>query len=556
MSRIRPSASLLVALLLAVAGCSDQDATRSASLRSSQSVVPAPLGVADSLAAMACDPAFVAAHPSHNGTAIRAAVGCRACHATCAPPGQTIAFGELAQARNATPTFDPATRTCSGVYCHGSWAAVPPAPVAWAFVDPDRPRDPADACSKCHGYPPPAPHGAATSCSGCHADTVSADGSIDVAGGHHVDGRLDVTCGGCHGDPPASGAHVAHSGPDDPVLHGTYGDLSTLQDRYPGPDPEPVPTSYAYGCGHCHPLDVARHRDGVVQVELTDAAAPAGTLKARAHATAGWDAQSATCSGVYCHSSAEEPSPAFMVTPAWTSGATPACGACHGNPPAYPSGGAGAQDANSHVNLADDGYEFGHFLGMPGVWHNTGHGGRGAAPITCQTCHYGTVDPANTAPGGFYYLDTTGTYLIPGGDPGRFASGWATQLDCTSCHTGAPGRPPMGAGRVLPLRHVNGVRDVVFDPRLTLPPVAGLPVAPNTPTKPYWLARAGVYVPWPGTAVWNGTTVSFDLSAASYDRVTKRCSGVGCHLAGTPVWGRAYGWGSPEYDNCSRCHPM
>jgi predicted CxxxxCH...CXXCH cytochrome family protein len=190
------------------------------------------------------------------------------------------------------------------------------------------------------------------------------------------------------------------------------------------------------------------------------------------------------------------------------------------------------------------------------VWHTTSHGSPGAAPITCQTCHYETVDPANTAPGRFYYLDTTGSYQLPGGDPWRISSGWAEQLDCTSCHTGAPGAPPQGAGRVLPLRHVNGVRDVVFDPRTTLPPVAGVPSAPNTPTKPYWVALAERGVPWPGTAVWNGTTISFDLSAASYDRATKRCSGVACHLAETPTWGRPYGWGNPEYDNCTLCHPL
>jgi predicted CxxxxCH...CXXCH cytochrome family protein len=542
MSRIRPVAKgALAVLVLTLAGCSEPDARSSASSRAAAAV-----DTSGSLAAMSCDPARVAAHPSHNGTAIRAAVGCRACHASCAPPGEAIAFGELARARGATPAWNAATRTCTGVYCHGASAAP-----TWAYADPDRPRPPAEACSGCHGYPPPPPHGTETSCRACHADTVAADGSIDVAGGHHLDGHQDLTCGACHANPPATGAHVAHS---DPAFGGVYGDLSTLQDRTPAP--EAPPTGYAFGCGLCHPIDPAQHRDGTVQVELANAAAPAGTLKARALPAAAWDAESGTCSGVYCHSSAEAPSPAFVLTPVWTSGATPPCGSCHGNPPAYPSGGPGTESANSHVNLADDGYEFGHLLGMPGVWHNTGHGGRGASPITCQTCHYDTVDPANTAPGGFYYLDTTGSYLLPGGYPGRITDGWATQLDCTSCHTGETGAPPQGSGRVLPLRHVNGTRDVVFDPRTALPPVAGLPPAPNTPAKPAWLARAGSYVPWPASAVWNGSTVSFDLSAARYDRATKTCSGVGCHLAGSPTWGRPYGWGSPEYDNCSRCHPM
>jgi hypothetical protein len=102
---------------------------------------------------------------------------------------------------------------------------------------------------------------------------------------------------------------------------------------------------------------------------------------------------------------------------------------------------------------------------------------------------------------------------------------------------------------------VNGARDVAFDPRTTLPLVAGLPPAPNTPARPYWVARASKGVPWPGAATWNGTTVSYDLSTTSYDRATKTCSSTGCHLADSPIWGRPYGWGE-SFENCRRCHPM
>lgn len=256
---------------------------------------------------------------------------------------------------------------------------------------------------------------------------------------------------------------------------------------------------------------------------------------------------------MYCHSTGQE-NPAYAVTPPWTSGVSPGCAGCHGNPPAYPNGGPGAPDANSHVALADDGVEFGHFLGVPGPWHTSKHGNPGAAPITCQTCHFDTVDPANTAPGGFYYLDTTGTYLLPGGDPSRIALGWADVISCTTCHSGAPGEPPRGTGKILPLRHVNGTRDVVFDPRTTLPPVAGLPAAPNQPTKPYWTVNSEMYFAWPPTSVVNGTTLSFDLVGARYDKATKTCSSAGCHLEESPVWGRPYGYGGDYWPNCYRCH--
>ncbi len=516
----------------------------------------------DGLGAQSCDPQDpgVSAHLAHAGTPARDALACAECHspdaAACAQ-GVSVGFGPLARAGGATPVWDAATRTCSGVYCHGATTAAPPGPVAWAWVDPS-PQPPEVACATCHGYPPASPHTADTACHTCHPATVAADGSIDLAGGRHLDGHLDVAggsgCSRCHGFPPPTGLHALHATPADAAATASYGDLTLVQDGVAGAAP-PDASAYAFGCGHCHPLDVAKHQDGAVEVELYDAGAPAGSLKARAAPGAGYDGSSGTCAGAYCHSSGQA-SPAFAATPGWLSGVELGCDGCHGNPPAYASGGPGTPTANGHVNLADDGYEFGHFLGMPGVWHTTKHGGPGAAPITCQTCHFDTVDPANTAPGGFYYLDTTGRYLLPGGDPGRIDWGWTAQLDCTSCHTGLAGAPPQGTGRVLPLRHVNGVRDVVFDPRTVLPPVPGLPPAPNVPVAPYWMADASTSVPWPPSAAWTGTTVSFGVGGVTYAPDSKTCSGVACHLAQpSAVWGAPYGWG-PSGENCNLCHPM
>ena len=77
------------------------------------------------------------------------------------------------------------------------------------------------------------------------------------------------------------------------------------------------------------------------------------------------------------------------------------------------------------------------------------------------------MDPAAAGPSGFYWLDTTGAYQLPGGQ---------LHFACSACH-GTAGGPPSGAGKVLPLRHVNGRREVVFDPRTTLPDLAWLPPA-------------------------------------------------------------------------------
>lgn len=501
----------------------------------------------------------VGAHRKHlTRGAIRDAIRCDECHVVPArieghfrDEAATVTFGALARNAGASPAWAPGTLTCSGVYCHGAtlWADGSATAPVWTLVDGTQ-----AACGACHGYPPTKPghpQGAfAAGCHGCHGDTVLADHvTIDVDGGRHVNGKVDVaggSCGGCHGAPPASGAHAAHANPpsEDDVA---YGDLHVLED---------VATSgarYDFGCGHCHPIDLDRHANGVVDVELAPDGAAAGSLKARNAADAAFEKATGTCSGAYCHSSGQE-SPAYVEAPAWSSApGTLGCGGCHGNPPRYASGGEGAVDANSHLALMEDApgewWEWGHFGGLPGPWHNgSKHGGRSgpgqsAAPITCQTCHADTVDPTSTGPSGFYWLDTKGDYDLGG------LLGFA----CEGCHTGNAAEPARGAGKVLPLRHVNGRREVVFDVRTELPVISWLPAAPNTATRPYWATDAalgGLPDPAVPGATVDGSTLSVHLSGARYDPATKTCSSVGCHLWQTSVtWGGDYGFMA-----CAGCH--
>ena len=381
--------------------------------------------------------------------------------------------------------------------------------------------------------------------------------SLVTACGCAVPRRVEeasASCGGCHGAPPATGAHLLHATPPR-TQDLAYGATTVLEDVAPGGAP-----AYFFGCGQCHPVDAARHMNGVAaEVDLSPAGAPAGSLKARNAPDAAYDAVTKTCSGVCCHSSGQA-TPAYATpTPAWD--ATPGalgCTGCHGNPPRYPSGGPGAPDANGHVQLQDDGYEWGHFGGLPGPWHTSKHGGdnaftygegQDAAPITCQTCHSETVDPAAAGPSGFYWLDSGGNYDLRG------YLGYA----CESCHTGTPGAPAQGAGKVLPLRHVNGRRDVVFDPRTTLPALPWLPAGPDQPTRPYWVT-VGMWdaVPVPTTAIPDaiieGGTLSFHLASATYDPATKTCSSVACHLLQTEVvWGAPYLYSETD-TACSKCH--
>jgi predicted CxxxxCH...CXXCH cytochrome family protein len=516
---------------------------------------------APAAAQTSCDAA--GAHLSHTrDSRSRRALACAECHPeVCAPsPPSNVVFGVLAAARGYSPSWTATTRTCAGVYCHGAREAT------WTYVDPAVVKPPEVLCATCHGYPPAAPHPQVSSCNACHPGTVLADGTVDLAGGKHVNGLLDVSggsggfgCAACHAFPPATGAHVAHFGLAGAEATASYVDASALEERYPGATPTEAPAVYAFGCATCHSLDEQRHLNGVVDVLLYEAAAPAASLKGRASPTAAFDRATGTCSGTYCHSTGQQ-APTFKTTPAWTSGAHLGCAGCHDNPPAYASGGAASATANSHLGLADDGYEYGHFLGMPGPFHTSKHGGtwgptEDASPITCQACHYDTTDPSNTGPGGFYYLDTTGTYAVPGGDPYRISSGWQAAQQCSSCH--GPGSAATGAGKVLPLRHVNGVRDVAFDPRSTLPAMVWLPAAPNRPTRPYWVTGTGTSLPWPAGVAWSGTTVSFDLAGAAWNPTTKTCSNVACHLADAqPVWGRPYEYFTNGAATCYRCHPL
>ncbi len=479
------------------------------------------------------DPALitVGAHQAHlRSSAWHRDVLCADCHlvpSTTDAPGHLdpapaeLVFSALAN-QGVTATW--ANGACT-TYCHGPTLAGGLAPTpAWTRGA----TTPAD-CIDCHGLPPPPPHPRATACSTCHPN-VRADLTF-AQPQQHIDGVLDLTslpCGLCHGVPPTTGAHLAHYGEQASPPRALYGDLRILEDFQPDGG-----ATYLFGCGQCHPLELSKHLDGVVQVELHDPAAPMGSLKARNPSTAAYaGAPARTCANVACHSSGEE-APAYVTTPGWNSRVNPGCDGCHGNPPRYPSTDAGV--TNGHLWVDRTGWEYGHFGGLM-----ESHGGPGAGAITCQACHFDTVDPANTGPSGFYYLDTTGTYAVPGGNRGFTCAN-------ASCHTASSPVAPLGVGRVLPLRHVNGRRDVVFDRRTALPASydGGIP---TPPTSPFWMWGA-----------WSGGVVEKDLVAATYQPVTKTCTNVSCHqgiLVSSPAPRTVAQWGVPGADPepCNYCH--
>lgn len=215
------------------------------------------------------------AHPTHLlGGELDRPVACATCHDV---PDRWDAPGHLDDDAPAEVTFEgyaPATGTCTGA-CHGD--ATP----RWTAVGVGE-----AACGTCHGIPP-ANH-VSDQCATCH-------GALDA--GYHVDGVVDLGdrsggCSACHGDAttpaPDTGAHRGHLA------------RSALR----GP----------VACDDCH--------------DVPDEIADEGHLDADLIAEAeGFDRETRTCAGVYCHGTAE---------PRWDAvgEGEAACGTCHGIPPA------------------------------------------------------------------------------------------------------------------------------------------------------------------------------------------------------------------------------
>lgn len=345
---------------------------------------------------------------------------------------------------------------------------------------------------------------------GPHQSASSADVVCDCGSCHGSPHGPNWTgCSGCHDSPPQTGTHLLHYG-SAPVTVMGYGDTGVNS----------TSDAYKFGCGNCHPLDFAKHNNGTVDVELYDASAPVGSLKAKNPSNAEYASgptvstypskisggrslsySNGTCSNIYCHSgytviSGPVGYPAgvdqygnltyapytvtysrvYKTTPAWgTSGTFTTCTECHAFPltASYPTVQAGVGDSHQWI----DDYGYGNLHA-----YNMGYG-----PISCRTCHYGIITQANT---------------------------WSqTSMDVTTYNA-----VPL-ASRQL---HVNGTPDVHFDT-----------TSPENPAT-------------------NG--VGAGLSGASYDPAAKSCSNVACHLQQTRViWGTPYRWWNDSTE-CNLCH--
>ncbi|MGC4116853.1 MAG: CxxxxCH/CxxCH domain-containing protein [Myxococcales bacterium] len=453
------------------------------------------------------DPA-VGAHLEHlTGGMIRAGVACSECHAV---PGDAthangqspkLVWGPLARTRGVTPSEDPATRTCSSTYCHGATLSggSNKAP-KWTQVDGTQ-----AACGTCHGNPPPAPHPQQSDCATCHPGTVKANGAIDLAGGLHINGVLDVpglTCTSCHGTAGRTGAdpHLDAAPPA-----GTHGETATSAPAV-GAHLKHLTDSAlrkAIACSDCHavPADSA-HSDGQGPKLVWSALAKTGGL------TPSEDPATHTCSSTWCHGSSI--AGGSNKTPSWTvvDGSQAACGTCHGNPPPAPH----PQDSS------------------------------------CSTCHPGTVLASGA-------IDVAG---------GKHIDGVVDQpsLSCTSCH-GDDGRasvagadllqtsaPPVDtAGNVAPASRGVGAHLVHVNPG------AGAVARPfacaQCHTVPTQMDHAiGV------VDLTFGSIATAQGASPTWTRSTNTCASTWCH-GGAPKFGASRPsivWTDTTATDCTSCH--
>ena len=249
---------------------------------------------------------------------------------------------DLPERRSAPPIYNPEAQTCANVYCHGGAlgdSSIPP-PV-WNRVSTD------PKCDRCHGDPPTTTHKAgwiATDCQICHGLVVDATLQV-IDPSLHGDGKLTLgdgskTCQACHGSAenpaPPTGLGGETDASDPGVgAHQTHLHSSTLAGKYDCAACHNMPT----GDNFIAAVNAADHIDHLPPALVFPGGSLFTGIAARDNATPTYNAETRTCSGVYCHGSGEklggDTTAGLVRTLSWTDvgNDTVVCGSCHGNPP-------------------------------------------------------------------------------------------------------------------------------------------------------------------------------------------------------------------------------
>jgi len=253
------------------------------------------------------------------------------------PPPAEVRFGSLANQGSAggagRASFDPESKVCSNVYCHGGRFddsnATDTAPV-WGGASSQA------ACGTCHGLSP-SNHGGAERCSYCH-EGIADDTPAVLDTQKHLDGQIESvgdSCNACHGSDDSGGPPPDLAGNTDTAAPGVGAHQSHLQ--------APSGFSPPMQCSSCHlaPASVlsAGHVDNSPGAEVFPDVPGFNSRALARGAEPVYDRATATCQDVYCHGGGpamqSDQSASVNRNPVWTQVGTGqvVCGSCHGLPP-------------------------------------------------------------------------------------------------------------------------------------------------------------------------------------------------------------------------------
>ena len=454
-------------------------------------------------------------HRAHlAGSTFAAPVTCAACHSAS---GFAVDFSQNVPLLSAGARFDPATKTCSNVSCHGSFTfgAVSGTSAKPAWTD----TTPLD-CSSCHGMPPsnhpavakaPAP----SSCVSCHPDTLNKDGTINLTSGAHLNGKADVsggTCTSCHGTEgrAAVAGADANQAAAPPVTANPTG-VAGVHLAHVNQGSTGAPLANPTACSACHPsVTGTTHPSGVVDVVYTGIALAAGA------APSSYDLTNHTCSNTYCHGNFPGGNRATAAL-SWSAAGKLTCTGCHGNPPATATT---RHPANASCGSCHTGYT------KDTVTASTHVDGTVQKPANgCTACHGVLAGPTGVA------ANNTSLYSAPGSGAGSVdASGNSAT---TSRGVGAHEKhlTPTLMSKTIACSECHG----------TLPADGDTTHSDGT-----------VAIAWGALASANGSSPTTSVSGPALN-----CSSTWCHggnLALIGATASTIAWNSDTKVDCTSCH--
>jgi len=278
-------------------------------------------------------------------------VDCSACHLVPEtldaaghlddPLPVAVTFSGRALARGSEPVWDPASRTCSDVACHGAGLADGGA-AALRWDDDAQPDD----CTGCHGAPPTSidsgeSHPDSTACEFCHPEVAGTDQTIAHTA-RHGDGEVLAragaeACGGCHFVPDEQPPFYVTDGLSDPGSRPVGAHERHRESGFFAP---------GFECEVCHEVPDTIGAEG--HLDSSPAEVRFGGPATGAGARPVWDPETGTCTGTWCHGpGAPEARPRQ-----WAQGEDETlCGDCHGLPPSNDDhiGTVGCDDCHPEV---------------------------------------------------------------------------------------------------------------------------------------------------------------------------------------------------------------